>query len=235
MRSHLLKALLTNIDRTTPEPHRVYVMGTAEVLEPLRGTHAALIEDQGQAAPSKPGIRLGSWGNRLNRLYPHTDEPFLFLAADDVKFQPGWSAAAFEVMRKYDGVVSVNDRQSEHGTLALVSRNYLETEGATVDDSGAIIHEGYHHVYSERELFETAVYRRRFGYARHSVVEHMHHLTGKSPFDEVYAMGDASWDHDEPLFLSRRHLWHYAVVSEPFRGKPMDTVSHGLPANGRAW
>ena len=149
----------------------------------------------------------GSWGVRLNRLFTHTDAEYLFLGADDVRFHPGWHDAAMARMQQVDGVVAVNDLWNPRGTLALVSRRYLLEEGGTVDGTGAIIHEGYRHCFSETELFETAASRSRFAYCAESIVEHLHPAAGKSEWDEVYKIGTDNWDHDEALYLSRRHLW----------------------------
>jgi hypothetical protein len=157
----------------------------------------------------KPMRRVdgGTWGGRLNKLFGCTTEPYLFLGADDVRFHPGWLDAAIATMEQVDGVVAVNDLWNPRGTLALVSRRYLLEEGGTVDDSGAIIHEGYRHCYSETELFETAQSRGRFAYCAEAVVEHLHPAAGKAVDDAVYQLGTAAFEADQALYLSRRHLW----------------------------
>ena len=131
----------------------------------------------------------------------------MFLGADDVQFHPGWLEAAMNTMVAIDGVVAVNDMFNPTGTLALVSRRYIDQQGGTGDDTGAIIHRGYFHNYSETELFNTARHRGRFAYCGASVVEHMHWAPGKSEHDEVYRLGDHHTGQDRDLHLSRQHLW----------------------------
>jgi hypothetical protein len=198
MRGDRLRALIANIEETTPGPCEVHIAATI-------GVHAWALDDDPRV--TRWFDDGGTWGGRLNELFRHTTEPYLFLGADDVRFHPGWLEAALSVMADTDGVVAVNDLWNPRGTLALVSRRYLVEEGGTVDGTGAIIHEGYGHVFSETELFETAASRGRFAYCAESVVEHLHPVAGKAEDDEVYRLGFASLDADTALYQSRRHLW----------------------------
>lgn len=149
----------------------------------------------------------GSWGERLNLGYRLTDQPFLFLGADDVKFHYGWLDHALDRMRWVDGVVVVNDLLNPAGTMALVSRRYIDEESGCVDTPGVIIYPGYRHNYSDNELFETARSRGRLDYCEKAVVEHLHWLVNKAPYDEVYEEGDNARAADAALFESRKHLW----------------------------
>ena len=111
-------------------------------------------------------------------------------------------------MKTVDGVVTVNDLCSDFGTLPLVSRNYIDTMGGTADGTGAIIHDGYRHNFSERELIYTAQARGRFVDCPESVVEHMHWMAGKAErSDPVYQLGESTWDLDIARFQRRSHLW----------------------------
>ncbi len=195
MRGDRLAGLVANIKETTPYEHVVLIAATPDVVRPVIGP-VRYYPDEG-----------GTWGGRLNKLFGCTTEPYVFLGADDVRFHPGWLDAAIATMEQVDGVVAVNDLWNPRGTLALVSRRYLLEEGGTVDGTGAIIHEGYGHVFSETELFETAASRGRFAYCAESVVEHLHPVAGKADDDEVYRLGFASLDADTALYRSRRHLW----------------------------
>jgi hypothetical protein len=199
MRHQLLAGLVANIEATTPEPHRIYVMTNRErCARALEGLDVTLWRD-----------RLRPWGHRLNSMYRRTTEPYLFLGADDVRFHPRWLAAAMGRMRQVDGVVAVNDLLNPAGTLALVSRRYLDEESGCMDRPRTVIFPGYRHNFSETELFWTARRRGRFAYAGDAVVEHLHFSRGPSgiPHDEVYALGGSSWGHDETLYNSRRHLF----------------------------
>jgi len=119
-------------------------------------------------------------------------------------------------MRQVDGVVSVNDVLTGEGTLALVSMRYIREESGCVDTPNVIIYPGYHHNFSERELFLTAQRRNRFAYCAQAVVEHLHWLNGKVPTDDVYVLGQSTWDLDMAMHLSRLRLWE-ALPPPPTR------------------
>src|ERR1035437_6526547 len=103
--------------------------------------------------------------------------------------------------------VYCQDDGSTDGTLALISRRYIEEESGCIDVEGVVIYPGYFHNYSETELFETAKSRGRFAYCEESVVEHLHPDAGKAEKDEIYQLGMAHLVEDQDLFFSRRHLW----------------------------
>lgn len=197
MRPHLIRALCQNIETVTPEPHHVYVMtDRPAVAEQIADMNVTVWMDE-----------LRSWGLRLNDMYERTVEPFMFLGADDVWFSNGWLAPAMHEVQRVHGVVVVHDGMNPSGTLALVSRDYIDEATGTMDQSGAIIHPGYRHAYSETELFETAMHRGRYAQCLQSYVEHRHFLVGKSPVDEVYEMGAESYGRDADLYATRKHLW----------------------------
>jgi hypothetical protein len=198
MRAHLIPALIRNIEATTPSEHSVYWACTRE-----SDCEKAL---EGQKCFPDDG---GSWPVRINALFKVSTEPYIFLGADDVVFHPEWLEKAFDCMEKVEGVgvVSVNDLNNPYGTLSLISREYVDVYGGTMDRSGPVIHPGYHHNWCDTELRQTAEHRGRFIYCEHSVVEHMHHDNGKAPFDEVYALGDKHLQADVNLFFSRHPLW----------------------------
>ena len=198
MRAHLIPTLIKNITATTPSAHTVYWACTrkSECERALRGQTVLL--DEG-----------GFWPQRINALFTLSTEPYVFLGADDVVFHPEWLELAFACMEKLQnvGIVSVNDLNNPYGTSSLISREYIERFGGTMDGSGPIIHPGYHHNWSDTELRQTGEHRGRWVYCEHSVVEHIHHDNGKAPYDEVYALGDKHLAQDVELFFSRHPLW----------------------------
>lgn len=200
-RPHRVKPLLESIEEATPEPHRViFAASDQPTVDELDRLGAEYMRDQG-----------ASWGKRINRLFWTTSEPYVFLGADDVIFWDGWLAAALRHMEKVDGVVVCADLLNPRGTLALVSRRYIEEQGGTVDGRCEVIHSGYRHNYSDTELFETAKARGRFAYAADAVVEHLHPQNGKAEMDDTYRIGYESEARDHALFNSRRHLWRGAA------------------------
>ncbi len=200
MRAHLIPTLIDNIADATPSAHEVYWACTED------SECAAVLQKCGQKVLIDKG---GFWPARINALFKWTSEPFVFIAADDVKFHPGWLEAAFIAMERVQGcgIVSVNDLNNPYGTLSLISREYIDTFGGTMDRTGPVIHPGYHHNWSETEMRQTAERRGRWTYCAESVVEHMHHDCKKAPYDEVYAIGDRFLQEDVTLFFSRHPLW----------------------------
>lgn len=198
MRPDKVWDLYCNIEDTTPEPHTVWWavdsmrdFPTLSLLSP-----DSILVDGG-----------GTWGRRLNALFTLSTDPYIFTGADDVHFHPGWLTEAYRMMALVDGVVAVNDGLNPRGTLALVSRRYIDEESGCVDVPGVIIYPGYHHFFSETELFDTAESRGRFAYAAYSVVEHYHHVNGKAPDDWVYDLGRQTALKDEWIYNSRCHMW----------------------------
>lgn len=201
MRAHLMGPLLENIEATTPEPHRVLVVSSDPAIDQIcQRAGVECLPDDGRGT---------TWGQRLNHAFDHLQwgVQYLFLGADDVVFHQGWLSAAHAVMNDADQVVSVNDTLTDEGTLALVSRRYVELYSGVCDEPNTVIHPGYRHCYSERELYDTARARGRFAYAAESVVEHNHWLAGKSELDSIYQDGENAKRNDQLIFETRRQAW----------------------------
>lgn len=198
VRHEKILGLIDNIEAATQLPHALYWAATrgSQCERVLNDVHANVLADDGGTFPA-----------RINALFAATDEPYVFMGADDVRFHPGWLEAAMGMMEVVDGVVAVNDLFNPHGTLALVSRRYIDENDGTADGTGPVIHRGYIHNYSETELFNTAAHRGRFAYCAASVVEHLHWAAGKGEPDEWYRLGDRYAGQDQALHVSRSHLW----------------------------
>lgn len=95
----------------------------------------------------------GDFARKINRAFQATRTPFVFQAADDLLFCPGWDR---EAMRVADltgaGVVGTNDggnptvMRGQHSTHTLIRRTYVDEVGATFTDGpGVVFHEGYGH------------------------------------------------------------------------------------------
>ena len=200
-RPHRIVPLLENIARATPEEHVVYFAASDQLtLDQLDQAGANYLPDGGD-----------TWPNRINRLFAWTFfAEYVFLCADDVLFHDGWLPpllAAQAEMGPIGGVAVPNDLHNPYGTLALVSRRYVNEVGAVLDTPGAVVYSGYQHNWSDTELFATAAKRGRHRYVEGSVVEHLHHGIGKSPADATYAKGMASFNQDQALYSSRLALW----------------------------
>lgn len=155
-----------------------------------------------------PGPR---YAPKVNTGYRATDEPWLLIVGDDVRFHPGWESAALDLAGEGWGVVSTNDGQRHDLNLLAVhplfSRVYLDTVGATIDGPGTLAHEGYFHLYVDQEWSFLARARGELVYAHGCLIEHLHPAFGKGEDDEIYRLAETEVDHDRELAISRLEQW----------------------------
>lgn len=151
-----------------------------------------------------------TYARKANLGYGKTSEPWLFVCGDDVAFHPGWLNHAQHVAAMLHGdVIGTNDlgnprvMAGEHATHLLIRRSYVDEVGASWDGPGVVCHEGYRHCFVDDEIVTAAKQRGAFQSALGSVVEHNHPLWGKSDEDEVYRLGQSSYEQDGRLFRSR--------------------------------
>jgi hypothetical protein len=70
------------------------------------------------------------------------------------------------------------------------------------------LHEGYHHNYSETELWQLAEHRGVAKFVPKCIVEHVHPDWGKAEMDDTYWRGAyTNKAEDEALFSERRDQW----------------------------
>lgn len=206
-RPHRVEPLLESIDAATSERHRVLFMCTTGDEAEIAAVDAAGAEHL--EVDFQP---RGDYARKINLGYEATDEPLLFLAADDLRFHPCWLERAISRLLDGVGVVGTNDlgnprvTAGHHATHSLVTRVYADEHG-TIDEPHKILHEGYHHEYVDDELVGTAKRRGAWVFADDSFVEHLHPHWNKAPTDDLYdgqaARMRASADH----FKQRRRLW----------------------------
>lgn len=157
----------------------------------------------------------GDFARKINGGYRLTAAPFIFQAADDVVFCPGWDRAAmFTADLHGAGVVGTNDHgnprvmRGHHSTHSLIRRAYVETQGGSLDGPGIVFHEGYGHQWVDTELVELAKSRGQFAFAADSAVCHEHPFWDKTvPDDDTYRKGQASAQADHRLYQRRRQQW----------------------------
>jgi hypothetical protein len=141
-------------------------------------------------------------------MYRETNEPYVFLAADDLAFRAGWFSAAMRVMEQVNGAVAVNDLHNMAGVHVLMARSYVETMGGTGDGiPGVVCCEEYLHAYVDDELRAVAQSRGRWGFAKDAIVEHLHVGAGKAPNDSTYELGGSTMAQGLAMLQSRSHLW----------------------------
>lgn len=198
-RPHRIAPLVRNIRAATPEPHSILFI--CDVND--RKTHREII---------RQGVDLiapgGNYAHKIREGVQATTDPLLFLAADDLEFQPGWLPAAVAHMTAHIEVVGVNDliaRRRHHATHFLMTRAYAEMP--TVDGQPGPLCAEYDHSFCDDELIATAKHRGVYAYAGDSHVRHDHPMVGRADDDDTYRRGRAQFRHDRRRFHDRSRLW----------------------------
>lgn len=170
-------------------------------------TDAVVIEHDEPVGP-------GNYAKKIQAGYRYSDDEYLLLGADDLRFHKGWDVAVLEIAEEFDvGVVGTNDLGNgaviagRHSTHPLVARGYIETLGGAYDEPGQVYHEGYSHNYVDLELVELAKHRGCYAHCHESVVAHHHPFWGKAKMDATYRRGQQDARADRVLFEQRRKLW----------------------------
>jgi len=157
----------------------------------------------------------GDYGAKMSLGFSLTTAPWVLLAADDLRFEEGWDVNAFALDDGEVGVIGTNDQTNPHfsdgrnSTHPLLRRDYINEHGGSVDEFGVVIHPGYDHNFTERELNGTAQHRGKYVYAPNARLQHNHHLFKTAPVDKTYRKGAKNFGKDQRLFFSRAHLWDY--------------------------
>ena len=152
------------------------------------------------------------------------------VVGDDVEFKPGWLEAARKVSERFD-VIGTNDsadrvRNPEvaagrHADHFFVRRDYIESEGSSLDGPGTVMPEAYHHWYVDKEVIGLARARGVFTPCLDSVVVHHHPgydgNEAARQADPVYMKAVDHQAEDQQTFLDRVPLIEMARVG---RGKP---------------
>lgn len=150
-----------------------------------------------------------SFAEKVNDGYRYTDEPWLLLVGDDVRFHAGWLDHAQAVAGDRFHVVGTNDMANprvtsgEHATHMLIRRSYVDEVGASWDGPKTVAHEGYRHWFVDDEIVTAAKQRGVWAMALGSVVEHLHPLFGGGESDAVYDLGRSYAKQDRALFGER--------------------------------
>jgi hypothetical protein len=184
--------------------------GLAEAYAVVEEDDVATQDAWREAGASLIVTNMRTFAEKINLGYENTDESWLFIVGDDVRFHPGWLDHAQQVAVNTGAkVIGTNDNANarvmagEHATHMLIARDYIAEHGASWDGPGVVCHEGYGHWYVDDEIVTTAKQRNTFAPALASVVEHIHPMTGQVETDDVYKLGQASAGKDKILFSKR--------------------------------
>jgi hypothetical protein len=174
----------------------------------------------------------GDWAKKLNWGRHHTSAPLMLLAADDLRFHPGWDLNVLRHFNTHDiGVLGTQDggnpmvKAGRHSTHPVVCRGYADSYG-TVDSPDLMVHTGYSHAYCDNELVETARARGCWLFADDVYIEHLHPAWKKARWDSTYARGRAGETNDRKLFMRRRKLWSRTGRADA-RPAPLPGTSSG--------
>lgn len=194
----------------TEEPHKVYFIcspkDTAQIEECERsGANVVTVS-------FKP--LSGDFARKINHAFSVTDEEWLFQAADDIRFSPGWDRQALATAARYRaGVIGTNDLgnplvlRGKTSTHTLFRRSYIDDYGSgTVDDTGKVFCELYDHQYVDSEFIQTAKMRRQWAFSKNSIVEHLHPHWGKAEMDKTYEKATRRTSRDMQMFKDRLTL-----------------------------
>lgn len=204
-RPHRVVPLLASIREATPDARVLFLVSPEDVQVRREVTRLGCEQ---LSVPRRP---TGDYARKINVGYRATSQPHLFTAADDLHFHPGWYEAAVAQLAPGIGVVGTNDLGSprvmagRHSTHSLVTREYADL--GTIDQPGAIYHEGYVHEFVDDELVGTARKRGAWAFAVDAHVEHLHPDWGKAPTDRMYANQRARMRASRATFNRRSHLW----------------------------
>lgn len=156
-------------------------------------------------------VHPGKFAEKANVAFGQTSAPWVFLAGDDVAFHPGWLDHCQQVARVTGArVVGTNDlanrrsMEGEHSGHLLIARDYVDEVGASWDGPGVLCHEGYRHNFVDHEIVSAAKLRGVWGMALAAVVQHLHPITGKVKRDDIYKVGDESYEADHKIYRARR-------------------------------
>ena len=155
----------------------------------------------------------GDFAKKIALGYASTKGEWLFQAATDIEFSPGWDLAAFELAESGALVIGTNDEgnpsvvSGTHSTHTLISRSYCDNPGASMDGPGTVFSEAYQHQFVDQELVKLAQARGIWAFSHNSVVRHNHVHWGRAPMDKTYELGLSSFGQDRIVFNKRRMLW----------------------------
>ena len=156
-----------------------------------------------------PGMRPGTFAEKVNIGFGATQEPWVFLVGSDVEFHPDWLNQALAMAGDSHHVVGTNDLGNprvlagEHATHMLIRRSYVDEVGASWVGPGVVACEEYRHWFVDDEIVTAAKQRGVWVMALGSKVEHLHPLWGKGARDAVYTLGEQSMQKDQAVFKRR--------------------------------
>jgi glycosyltransferase involved in cell wall biosynthesis len=206
-RPHRVAPLIESVNACTPEANLLFLCSPGDkdeikAVEQAGANHVIVPWRNGPA----------DYARKMNLGFKTTTEQFIFLGADDIRFQPGWFEACLEVHQRTNAcVIGTNDGANarvlsgQHSTHTLVHRDYGEC--GTIDRPDLLLTELYTHEFVDDELVQTAIWRGTYAHARLAIVTHDHPDWGKAEMDDTYRLGRAGRAQDQQTYMSRAPMW----------------------------
>lgn len=183
------------------EVYAVADIGDTDTINAWKAEHAIVLVTAGETP--------GTFAEKVNIGYRESQQPWLFLTGDDVRFHAGWLDHAQAVAGEQFHVVGTNDLANprvvagEHATHMLIRRSYVDEHGASWDGPGVVAHQGYRHWYVDDEIVTAAKQRDAWAMALGAIVEHRHPMFGTAESDAVYELGQSRAATDRKTFRAR--------------------------------
>jgi len=218
-RPHRVRGLLDNVAATTRCPATTYFVverDDVRTIEEVRKASARVVFN-----PGPP-----TYASCINTAYRETDEPYLFLGADDIVFVDGWLEAALSALADPGvGVVGTADPYwplPDHSSHSLVRRRYIEDQSGCMDLRDTVLYP-YWHGFTDHELVGVAKARGVYRYCAESRLEHHHpgwdplgRVRGGATLDGTYRKGNRHHRRDIVTFVDRSEQW-MPLVDVPSR------------------
>lgn len=198
--------MLRSLEEASEVSYEVYLLCSPEDTEQIK-----ICEDTGHTTwVMEWQSGRADFAKKINWAYEHTEQPWFFQGADDIRFSRGWDTEALRVAERHKaGVVGTNDlhnplvRNRQHATHILVRRKYIEDWGGTFDNTGIVFSERYDHQFVDNELIALAKLRRQWAFAEKAVVEHFHPVWNLADWDPTYKKAFREAEADRRLFGTR--------------------------------
>lgn len=213
-RPNRVQKLLHNLNATTACDFTVYFIVEQDdlrTIEAVRRTAAELILNDDQP----------NYASCINTAYRKTDEPYLFLGADDIVFVDRWLEEAVAAMADprvgVVGTVDPRTPQPDHSAHSLVRRRYIEEQSGCMDLRDTVLYP-YRHGFTDHELVGVAKSRNAYVYCEGARIEHHHpgwdslgRVRGGSTLDATYLKGNRYHRLDTLTFIERFRKWGHLI------------------------
>lgn len=164
----------------------------------------------------------GDFARKVNHAARWVNADWVFQAADDVTFEPGWDVAVLACAEATGAlVIGTQDsgnpevKRGRHSTHTLIARSYIKDPGASMDGPGTAFSTAYAHQWCDTELCQLAMARGVWAFCDEARVTHHHPFwaprgrrgAGADGLDDTYRLGMGPAAQDSRVFRRRQRMW----------------------------